>query len=196
MAHKEKETTLVTCSACSEEKATTEFYKCRSRKNGLQAKCKICCRIDGIQFRYENPQYYTGSDLSYFNKNSKQWQAYLAQFIKANKTSIVYSLETPYGNYVGCTKTYLWNRMAQHRRNYRFYKKGNVTSNIIPLLYAAWDKMSDEEWIKSIVDVQILEEFPKSMTKSALLKKETEWIQKLSKQGYTLLNTNKILQKV
>jgi len=174
------------CIDCGETKSEKDYYKCKSRPTGLQAKCKGCCKKDGLKFRNENPEYYTGTDESYFVKNKEQWNSYQRQFFKCDKPATIYSIETPHGLYIGCTHGYLWNRMKVHRRDYRVYLKSGKSPH--PLLHTAWDKMGGDEWLKTLLDVRVIEEFPKDITQSQLLTKEKEYIQKFQSQGLTLLN--------
>jgi len=176
------------CNQCGVTKSEKEFYKCKARPTGLQAKCKECCKQDGLKFRNENPQYYTGNDTSYFVKNREQWNSYLKQFLKCDKPATIYSIETPHGLYIGCTHGYLWNRMKVHRRDYRRHQKG-LPGSRIPLLHNAWDKMGGEEWLKTLLDVRVIEEFPKDITQSQLLTLEKQYIKKFESQGITLLNS-------
>ena len=175
------------CIQCKETKSEKEFYKCKSRPTGLQAKCKTCQKIDGAKFRNQNPEYYNGSDESYFVKNKEQWNAYQRQFLKADKNSIVYCIETPFGLYIGSTKAYLWNRVSVHRRDYRRHIKGLAISTT-PGLHEGWDKMGGDEWLKTLLDIKIVETFDVSMPSHILKQKEREYIQKFERQGIELLN--------
>jgi hypothetical protein len=48
--------------------------------------------------------------------------------------------------------------------------------------------MGGDEWLKTLLDVRVIEEFPKDITQSQLLTKEKEYIQKFQSQGLSLLN--------
>jgi len=178
-----------TCIQCKETKSASAYHICKSRPTGLQGKCKTCQQLDGLKFRHDNPEYYNGNDESYFVKNKELWNAYQRKFLKADKNSIVYCIETPSGLYIGSTKAYLWIRNNTHRKDYRKWKRGIAVSTT-PDLHKAWDKMGGDDWLKTLLDIKIIEEFDADMLPHVLKQKERDYIRKYEAQGLPLLNIN------
>jgi hypothetical protein len=98
-----------TCSLCAELKPTTNFYKCKKSKDGLQYRCKDC------------------SDV-----NSKR-------VLKGDKSAIVYRIDNPIGEtYIGKTKRSPQSRWCDHKSTYKYQKLHGIKSRF-PLLHNSFD---------------------------------------------------------
>ena len=73
-------TTNLTCGKCSQSKSPDEFYKCSRRKTLKQANCKECSKKTNKEFRNNNPDYYWGTDLSYFKRNYARTMKYHSDY--------------------------------------------------------------------------------------------------------------------
>ena len=65
--------TKKTCNQCGIEQLTTEFNKRTAAKDGLQQKCKTCCRANSKYFRdVLRPDYYWGGDKVTLSKTMRK----------------------------------------------------------------------------------------------------------------------------
>ena len=179
---------FLTCLKCKKTKASSEFYKCSSRPTGKQGNCKSCCRESGVYFRTVlREEYYWGKNGNgYFQKDYQKTLDYYNDYVRADKVPFIYSIETPSGIYIGCSRSKFVVRKGRHKIDYMRHFRGQK-SNFIPGLHAAFNK-EGEDWVKSLETMKILETFPKSFTQSELLTKERGYIKKYEEQGITLLN--------
>ena len=177
-----------TCLKCKKTKSASEFYKCSSRPTGKQPNCKSCNKEEGVYFRHvlREEYYWSANGTGYFEKDYRKTLDYYNDYIRADKIPFIYSIETPSGIYIGCSRTRFVVRKGRHKIDYMRYVRGQK-SNFIPGLHAAFDK-EGEDWVKSLDTMKILETFPKSFTQSELLTKERGYIKKYESQGITLLN--------
>jgi hypothetical protein len=177
-----------TCNKCKITKPASEFYKCVSRPTGKQPNCKACCRESGVYFRTVlREEYYWSTDgTGYFEKDYRKTLDYYNDYIRADKIPFIYSIQTPSGIYIGCSRSLFVVRKSRHKIDYMRHVRGQKT-NSIPGLHAAFDK-EGENWIKYLDTMKILETFSKDLTQSQLLTKERAYIKKYESQGITLLN--------
>jgi hypothetical protein len=83
------------CSKCGKIKLLTEFYKDRTKKDGLRSACKVCCKEDDKRYyknnpekvrernriwRENNPEY----DKEYYKNNSEKIKEYCKKYRKNN----------------------------------------------------------------------------------------------------------------
>jgi hypothetical protein len=54
------------CSKCKETKPTTEFYKNRSRRDGLQGRCRDCCNASAAAYCASHCEEKRASDAAYY----------------------------------------------------------------------------------------------------------------------------------
>jgi spore coat protein CotH len=102
------------CSLCGELKPTTQFYICKSNKDGYQYRCKSC------------------SDL-----NSKK-------VLKGDKSGIIYKIDNPIGQtYIGKTKRTPQSRWSDHKSKYK-HQKLHALTHTFPLLHDSFDKFGVE----------------------------------------------------
>jgi len=133
------------------------------------------------------PEFYWSENGSgYFEKDYQKTLNYYNDYIRADKIPFIYSIETPTGIYIGCSRTRFVVRKSRHKIDYMRHVRGQK-SNFIPGLHKAFDK-EGENWIDSLETMKIIETFTKSFTQSELLTKERNLIKKLESQGITLLN--------
>lgn len=177
-----------TCLKCKKTKSASEFYVCRSRPTGLQPNCRECNRAEGIYFRHVlRTEYYWGKNGNgYFEKDYQKTLDYYNDYVRADKIPFVYSIQTPSGIYIGCSRSLFVVRKGRHKIDYMRHVRGQKT-NSIPGLHAAFDK-EGEDWFKSLDTMKILETFSKDLTQSQLLTKERSYIKKFESQGIILLN--------
>jgi hypothetical protein len=177
-----------TCLKCKKTKPASEFYKCSSRPTGKQPHCKVCNREEGIYFRNVlRPEFYWSENGSgYFEKDYEKTLEYYRDYVRADKVPFVYSIETPYGIYIGCSRSLFVVRKGRHKIDYMRHVRGQKGSRL-PGLHKAFDKLG-EDWVKCMDTMKVLEEFPKGFTQSQLLTKERTYIKKYEAQGITLLN--------
>lgn len=173
------------CNSCGKYKEVNDFSKCRSRKDGLQPKCKICNKNDNAKFREKNKDYYS-YDTGYFADKSK-WE-YMNLYQLADKTIKIYMISFDDGTkYIGSTKCHLNVRMTRHIADYKRYLEGQK-DRVIPLLHEKFDEFdSVDDIVQHLKDnTAIIDECTGSRTKQYRL--EALWMKRLMKQGVTLLN--------
>jgi hypothetical protein len=177
------------CNGCGKVKQPEEYSKCRSRKDGLQPKCKECNKKDNKKFRTQiQPDYYS-YETGYF-KDKETWK-YISLYQLADKTIKIYMIPFDDGSiYIGSTKAHLNIRLARHVADYRRVKEGySKQSRVIPKLHAKFDEFDDIEDIRKhiIENTVIIDECVGGKTKQYRL--EADWILRLKDRGHTLLNT-------
>lgn len=179
---------FLTCLKCKKTKASSEFYKCAARPTGKQPNCKECNKSEGIYFRHvlREEYYWSENGNGYFQKDYQKTLDYYNDYVRADKIPFVYSIETPSGIYIGCSRSKLVVRKGRHKIDYLRYVRGQKGSSL-PLLHKAFDK-EGEDWVKCMDTMKIIETFPKDLTQSQLLTKERGYIKKYESQGITLLN--------
>jgi len=177
-----------TCLKCKKTKAASEFYKCSSRKTGKQPNCKQCNKEEGMYFRHVLRQeyYWSENGSGYFEKDYEKTLEYYRDYVRADKVPFVYSIETPSGIYIGCSRSKFVVRKGRHKIDYMRFVRGQK-ANVIPLLHQAFKKEGDD-WLKCLDTMKVLEEFPISFTQSQLLTQERGYIKKYEAQGIPILN--------
>jgi len=174
------------CNQCGVLKQSSEFSKCRRRKDGLQPKCKECNKKDNKKFRTEiQPDYYSYIN-GYFADKTK-WE-YISLYNKADKPIKIYMINFDDGSkYIGSTKTLMSVRLTRHIADYRRVLEGH-RSRAIPLLHSKFDEFdSVEDVVEHIKEnTVIIDECVGSRTKQYRL--EALWMKRLQKEGVKLLN--------
>lgn len=173
------------CPQCGLVKPETNYYKNKTKKDGLQRCCKECCNLNSKKFRETNPKYYWG-DAGYFTQRYEKTMEYTKEIHRANKSSKIYKITTPDGIYIGSTKRKLNLRLNTHMGDYknRFIKRG---ISVIPLLYQSFSKYSIEEVRTFLRNVELIEEFNGNLHETK--GREDFWIEYYRGMGYTMLNT-------
>ena len=175
------------CNQCKLEKPTTEFNKLTKSKDGLQMKCKTCCKQNSKRFRIKNPNYYWGQENSYFVKNYDEKNNYNKIYYSANKTAKVYRIDFPDGQiYIGSTKRTLAQRINNHLVDYRRFTRNAKPT--LPLFHKKLNDYSPQQAKKLLKSAYIVKEFDGNRTD--MLEAEKKEILKLRKAGYILLNKN------
>ena len=164
------------CNECGRVKETTQFSKCKARKDGLQLKCKQCNSKDNHKFRTEiNPNHHQ----KWQNNNWDRFMEYLRKYRRADKKGIIYAIINPNGEtYVGMSEMYLKVRLIEHRKHYRQYKLGKRES--LPLLHESVDKFG---WNKH--SYKILAEF-ENVDREELKIVERNFIEEVKQTGKSL----------
>jgi len=174
------------CNQCGVLKQSSEFSKCRRRKDGLQPKCKECNKKDNKKFRTEiQPDYYSYIN-GYFADKTK-WE-YISLYNKADKPIKIYMINFDDGSkYIGSTKALMQVRLTRHIADYRRVLEGH-RSRAIPLLHNKFDEFdSVEDVVEHIKEnTVIIDECVGSRTKQYRL--EALWMKRLQKEGVKLLN--------
>ena len=107
------------CCKCNRELSVSEFYKDKTRKDGLQCWCKECCSKYKQTYNKTNRQYlnqyhnqYRQTHKQYYNQYQNQYQK---EYKKQFKGYYLYIILDKQGNvvYVGQTTNY-YNRLCQH----------------------------------------------------------------------------------
>jgi hypothetical protein len=173
------------CPQCGSQKPTTDYYKNKSNKDGLQRCCKECCNINSRKFRTRNPNYYWG-DNGYFTQRYEETMEYTKEMCRANKSSKIYKITTPDGIYIGSTKRKLNLRLNTHLADYRnrFLKRG---INNIPLLYNSFSNYTIDEVRGFLRSAELIEEFDGTILKTK--EREDFWMQYYRGTGCKMLNT-------
>lgn len=173
------------CKQCGLDKPTTEFYKNKSNKDGLQRCCKQCCNINSKKFRDINPEYYWG-DNGYFTQRYDEVLEYVKEMCRANKSSKIYKIITPDGIYIGSTKRKFNLRLNTHLTDYtNRYLRRNI--KVIPLLYKSFSNYTIEEVKQFLKNAEIIEEFDGTLLKTK--EREDFWMEYYRSTGHDMLNT-------
>lgn len=175
------------CKKCKLTKPVNEFYNNKTAYDGLQAKCKDCCKEANKQFHQKNPTYYWGSQESYFRKNYDKAIEYQREKSKATNVCKIFRIDLPDGEiYIGSTRrtlSLIRNSIKQDHVRYR--KQVNSETSI---LHKFLIKFPEEKCFELIKSLYLVQEF--IGTRTELVAKQIEVIKKLRKQNKTVLFKN------
>lgn len=76
------------CTKCNIEKPLSEFYKDKIYKDGLQYKCKKCCKQQNKKYRQKNKDKIREYSKNYRVENKDKRREYNKQYNKENKDKI------------------------------------------------------------------------------------------------------------
>jgi hypothetical protein len=179
--------TKKTCTQCKIEQPTTEFNKRTAAKDGLQQRCKTCCKSNSKYFRdVLRPDYYWGEEQGYFIKNREKTDMYNKDYFSANKTAKIYRIDLPEGSYIGATKRHLHTRLTQHVTDFKKIIREGKGAAYLPLLHNALANYELSDIKKILRSGYIIDQFNGNSTE--MKQREKEWIIKLSTDGVKLLN--------
>jgi hypothetical protein len=175
------------CTQCKIEQPTTEFNKRTAAKDGLQQRCKTCCKSNSKYFRdVLRPDYYWGGEQGYFVKNREKTDLYNKDYFTANKSAKIYRIDLPEGSYIGATKRHLHTRLTQHVNDFRKIIKQGPGAAYLPLLHQALIKYELSDVKKMIRSGYVIDQLNGNSIE--MKQREKEWIIKLSTEGVKLLN--------
>lgn len=80
--------TTKTCPKCSEEKPRSEFFKNRSKKDGLAALCKVCQSASARVYREEHPKVYRKASREWAERNPERVQANGRRYYEQNSEHV------------------------------------------------------------------------------------------------------------
>lgn len=175
------------CSQCRKVKTTDQFYKSKREKDGYQIYCKDCSKENNKIFRMKNPNYYWGTEDSYFVKNYDETMQYAKEYGRANKSLKIYVIETPEGIYIGGTRRHYHTKMTFHKNNLKNFIDKTYDSNNIICLNEVLVKYSIEEAHKMIDNAKIVFE-KENPEPDDLSIKRRQYIQHYVDKGYKVLN--------
>lgn len=179
--------TKKTCTQCKIEQPTTEFNKRTSAKDGLQQRCKTCCKLNSKYFRdVLRPDYYWGDTEGYFIKNREKTDLYNKDYFTANKSAKIYRIDLPEGSYIGATKRHLHTRLTQHISDFKKIINQGPGAAYLPLLHQALLKYELSDVKKIIRSGYVIDQLNGNSVE--MKQREKEWIIKLSTDGVKLLN--------
>lgn len=179
------------CPQCEVTKPTTDYYKNKTKKDGLQRCCKECCNTNSKKFRNINPKYYWG-EQGYFTQRYEKILEYVKEMHRANKSSKIYKITTPDGIYIGSTKRRFKLRMNTHLSDYvnRYLKRG---VKVVPLLYKSFSNYTIDEVKTFLRNAELLEEF--DGTSHETKGREDFWMEHYRGMGYPMLNVYRAIGK-
>ena len=76
------------CNKCKEEKELSEFYKNKSKKDGLSRECKECTKRRDKQYYQVNKEQIAERTKQYYQANKEKFAEYGKQHYQANKEKI------------------------------------------------------------------------------------------------------------
>ena len=176
-----------TCTQCKIEQPTTEFNKRTAAKDGLQQRCKTCCKSNSKYFRdVLRPDYYWGDTEGYFVKNKVKTDMYNKDYFTANKSAKIYRIDLAEGSYIGATKRHLHTRLTQHINDFKKVIRDGKSVAYIPLFYNALTNYELSDIKKIIRSGYVIDQL--NGNSAEMKQREKEWIIKLSADGVKLLN--------
>ena len=179
--------TKKTCTQCKIEKDTTEYNKHSISKDGLQYRCKTCCKSNSKYFRdVLRPDYYWGEEQGYFVKNKEKTNLYNKDYFSANKVAKIYRIDLPNGTYIGATKRHLHTRLSQHVNDFKKVLKYGKQAAYLPLFHNALTEYDLKDASKYIRLGYVIDQF--NGTSREMKLREKEWIIKFSSEDINLLN--------
>jgi hypothetical protein len=163
------------CNQCNKSKSTLEFYKMSASKDGLQPKCKECCKVVNKNFREVKPEY----QIQWQRTNKKKWLSYVTDWAKKNvraddSRSAVYYIINPENKiYVGSTQTPFSARKSAHKIQHKYRTAS------LPALHYSFDLYGFENHKWKVIDLA-------GMDKETLTMVEYTMINHFSKLGLSL----------
>jgi hypothetical protein len=184
------------CTQCHLWFDESNFYKMSCAPDGLQKRCKTCSKLNAKKYREEHPDYYWGTEQSYFVKNKEKLTQYSKEYYSVKENVTIYSIETPDGVYVGITRRQLLIKKLFHRTNFKAFINGvpDERNNLIHL-NTMLSKYGLEKGIEYINDMKIVEYFEGDWDASQEKRKEV--IERLINEGKNVINIvyNKKIKK-
>ena len=197
---------MKTCYKCKEEKPFSDFYKNRTKKDGLCNECKICVKEYNKSYykkiykerkrkQYqENNFYYREYSRKYYQENKERKKEYDRKYKQENKDLIrehnhKYHKNLPAGVYKITNtingKIYVGESTGYPRRfiGHKTKLKRGVHDN--PGLQTDYNQHSLD-----IFDFQVIEEHPPDADKKLLLERERYFINKYKEEGKELYNVD------
>jgi predicted GIY-YIG superfamily endonuclease len=183
----------ITCAECNKTKPSEEYYNCKSRKTGKQAKCKVCQKeYRKVWYNEINPTYFWG-DNGYFTKRYDESINYQKEYKRADKDCKIYKLTFENGDiYIGYTKRKISVRLMEHRKHFNYFVKHGKTSIARPisLYHYIIDKSLNSQQIQNLWgSVEVLIQFEGTIKEGLKIEKET--IRDYLNKGYNLVNNHK-----
>ena len=80
---------MKTCTRCNEAKERTEFYKDRTKKDGLTSSCKQCARERSRKWREANPEKVVQCNKEWRENNPDLFAAYLGKSTSCQRGAVV-----------------------------------------------------------------------------------------------------------
>jgi hypothetical protein len=188
------------CNQCHLWFEESNFHKRTKSPDGLQHRCKDCSKKNSKKFRVEHPDYYWGTDESYFVQNRDKLVVYEKEYYGATNMGKIYTIETPGGLYVGTTRRKIHLKQQCHRDNIRRYLKGNINETNIECINRELVKWPLEKAIDAINNLQIVDYF--NGDHSEMIRRRKDIIKQLVENGEKVVNVifhpkkKKILKKV
>jgi hypothetical protein len=133
------------CNQCNQTKDNSEYYKMSASKDGLQPKCKDCCKVVNQNFRETKPEY----QVDWQRKNHKKWLRYVSKWADKNvradnsRSKLYYIINPENKVYVGHTQTAFGQRKSAHKIQHR-----DRTASL-PVLHHSFDLYGFEnhKWV-------------------------------------------------
>ena len=159
------------CGDCNELKPITQFSKNRSSPDLKQKKCKQCNAHDNLQFRTEKPEHHA----DWQKNNAQQHNRNVTRYRKADKSSKIYSICNPNGEYyIGMTNTHVSVRMSAHKQHFR------KSNGELPNLHKSFDQFGiDNHKVNVLLELE-------GIDKTQLRFIEKAFIQSFNQQGKIL----------
>jgi len=161
------------CTGCGQEKPLSGFHKCRSKRLGVESRCKVCRLERGKQYHQENKERkkrYHQENRDKISERHKRWYQNLPSMIYEIHNTITKQI------YVGQTSRGR-RRWIGHKAKLRKGIHGN------PQLQKAWNK-----WGADAFRFAVVEELPANCSEELLLEKEAALMLEHISNGKKLYN--------
>jgi len=139
------------CPTCNIKKNDSEFYKNKSKPDGLQNYCKICIKEKQQRYYEENKEQIYKKSKEYIDKNKEKRNAYYRKKYKENPSSF----KNRHNKWEDKNKEY---RLNYHKE----YRKNNQENCIKIRLLSSARRRSESKKIEYNLDREWLEEKLKS----------------------------------
>jgi hypothetical protein len=143
------------CSKCKEVKDKSDFYKNRSKSDGLSTECKVCIKIAGKTRYQKNWKAILEAQKTYYDKNRQTKLTYQKAYYQENRESILEYCKIYRKGYVDKNRGKINAKTARRRAGKRKAYPDWLTQehhSAIAELYSAAQKLTKETGIPHHVD--------------------------------------------
>ena len=152
------------CNGCKQTKSIIDFSKHKNQKDGLQAKCKECKKIESSKWRINNPKYFKDNSYKYIENNRKitqEWKeknpTYYKKYWEDNKDKLQIQVKEWTKNnplYMNEWNKNNPNKFKQYNKNQYIKNKSNPTfkiqNSIRVLLYKGLQTLNNKKSNKTL----------------------------------------------
>jgi|LakMenEpi03Aug12_release.lakeMendotaPanAssembly.Ray.scaffolds.fasta_scaffold673067_2 hypothetical protein len=173
------------CDKCNIEKELSEYYKCKSLKDGVRKDCKVCMNNENMKWRLNNPEKYKKLSDSYREKNCELLKIKKKQYRDKNKEKLLNLTKKwvvdNYDRYLEKKREYSKSEIGLKKKRENYYKNKEKNNHIIAWRTILNNSLKQLNTIKEGKTIELLGYSPKELK---------EHLEKLFVEGMSWENRN------